>query len=128
MGWGRIAHAARWTLPGYDHGGRTHVRNGLGYHARHHLLGTAVRLRGSQLPQRPLGPWPHWVHLPDPVDHRGDFAQQVRTPLTRSRTTRPRSPQRTTAARRSVGHRWDKPTPGSNWQRRTGTAITGLGL
>ena len=31
----------------------------------------------------PLGAWPHRLHLPDPVDHRGDPARQVRTPLTR---------------------------------------------
>src|SRR5215475_7497838 len=87
MGSDRARSAA--DAAGYDHTeGETHVRNGLGYHARHHLLGSAGRLRGSQLPQRPLGPWPHWLHLPPPVDHRGDFAQQICTPLTRSRTTR----------------------------------------
>jgi len=87
MGSDRARSAA--DAAGYDHTeGETHVRNGLGYHARHHLLGSAGRLRGSQLPQRPLCPWPHWLYLSSPMDHWGDFAQQIRTPLTRSRTTR----------------------------------------
>jgi hypothetical protein len=66
--------------PGMTGGGGP---RGLGLHARHHLSCPAVGLRRSQLPQGPLGAGPDRLHLPGPVDHRGDSAQPVRTPLIR---------------------------------------------
>ena len=57
-----------------------HVGLGLGP-AGHHLSGAAVHAGRHDLPQGPLGARHHRLHLPDPVDHRGDPAEQARRPL-----------------------------------------------
>ena len=86
--WGnRLAAKVRASGVRQEKGGAAHYGQ-----RRHHLCFTIHLLLACLLPQRPLGARPHRLHLPAPVDHRDDPAQQVpnrsRPPLTRRRRRR----------------------------------------